>query len=125
MKARYPGKCAGGGDRVTPGDEVVKDKYGWSHPAHVKADIGRDLHRNTHGPAPSFAWTPRPTYDEFDASDHFEAAEARRDRDRANAEYAAGVEDARRYRETRDLFGESYAVAEEYARDLRGLNGDW
>lgn len=41
------------------------------------------------------------------------------------AEYAAGREDAERERFTRDAFGEEYAAAFEFSRDLAGLNGDW
>ncbi len=58
-------------------------------------------------------------------NDRWERAAARRERERDRAEYAAGVEDANRWRFNRDMFGEAYAAAEEYARDLRGLNGDW
>ena len=65
-------------------------------------------------------------YDEIEgrmAADEFDMNAAERDRD--NAEYAAGVEDANRYRFNRDFMGHAYADAEEYARDMRGLNGDW
>lgn len=47
-----------------------------------------------------------------------------RERDRDNAEYAAGVEDANRVRESIALMGEAWTAQNEYERDLRGLNGD-
>ena len=71
---------------------------------------------------PTGGWSDR----EADAAnDEAERREAARERMRDDAEYAAGIEDARRYRENREWFGQEYADAEEYARDMRGLNGDW
>jgi hypothetical protein len=60
-----------------------------------------------------------------DFGDDWERREAARERERNDAEYRAGIEDANRERFNRQVFGEAYAAAEEYARDLRGLNGDW
>jgi hypothetical protein len=40
-------------------------------------------------------------------------------------EYRLGVEDAEREKFNRQMFGEEFAAAEEFARDMRGLNGDW
>lgn len=34
MIARFTGTCLGAGDRVLVGDDIVKDKYGWSHRNH-------------------------------------------------------------------------------------------
>lgn len=119
MKARFPGWCIAGKHKVAAGDEIKRDGAGWSHATHF-------------GPPPSFAWTPRPTYVEPNdrtysgrAAEDFDDWQAARDRARDDAEYAAGIEDAKRERFNRDMFGESYAAAEEYARDMRGLNGEW
>jgi len=53
------------------------------------------------------------------ALDRAEAATERRITRRENAEYAAGERDARRYQANRDLLGEDYAAAEEFAQELR------
>lgn len=122
MQARYSGTCAGGRDPINPGQTIVRDGRGWSHPSHVRAD------RPTWSRPASYAQR------EADAArmrgslnglSNAEVAEARRQRQLDEQEYAAGREDADRWRFNRDMFGESYAAAEEYARDLRGLNGDW
>ena len=46
MKAQFPGKCFGGKDPITPGDEITKDTFGWSHPAHKRAQRTGPLRSN-------------------------------------------------------------------------------
>ena len=106
MRARYPGRDARTGKPIEVGDEIREYGRGWTHA----------------GPPPSFAWTPRPTYD---AIDDFERIDAERDRARDNAEYAAGINDANRWRENRAFFGDAEADRIEFERDMRGLNGEW
>jgi hypothetical protein len=125
MNARFPGKDARTGAPIKVGDEITRYRGGWTI-SGPPASFG------------GFAWTPRPDYsaaahgrryDEINrtigrmAADEFDDAATERARD--DAEYAAGIEDARRESFNRNTFGESYAAAEEYARDLRGLNGEW
>ena len=101
MIARYTGNCRLGRDRIVPGETIVRDGRGWSHQTC--------RHRRPWATVPEPALTR--TVD--------------RDRARDDADYAAGIEDAVRWRFNRDAFGEEFAASEEYARDLRGLNGDW
>lgn len=117
MQAKYPGWCNTGKDKVLPGQIIVRSGRGWRHSSCPvgAASLGRDLARR--------AAYVKPTAGDW--LDDAEIAEARRERERDNAEYAAGVEDANRYRFNRQMFGDAYAAGEEYERDLRGLNGDW
>jgi hypothetical protein len=120
----------GAGDRVRVGDDIVRDKYGWSHPVHKGFAKTYDAPSDTLGPCgcTDYHMADCPTRTGYTAEDRFddwEANQARAERDRDNAEYAAGVEDARRYRFERDTMGEAWAAQNEYERDMRGLNGDW
>lgn len=110
MRANYRGRCADGDD-IEPGDEIVKAGRGWRHRWHNKP-----------GQHPFYGVRVSnvPGYpDEYE--DEGNAAERRM----LDQEYAAGIEDANRERFNRQMFGEEFAAAEEYARDMRGLNGDW
>lgn len=112
MQAKFPGRCPGG-DRIRVGDTIARDGRGrWAHPGHDSRLAVTYAARSAE-------------FDEGYENAKWEAAEARAERNRDEQEYAAGIEDANRERFNRQMFGEAYAAAEEYARDLRGLNGDW
>ena len=108
MRAMFPGKCPGG-DEIKPGDEITKAGRGWAH--------------RFHNPGVHPFFVRRAALGEDDG--HFEDEGNAAERRMMDQEYAAGIEDANRERFNRQMFGESYAAAEEYARDMRGLNGDW
>ncbi len=92
MKARFTGNCLGGKDPVKVGDEIVRDRYGWSHPEHKSVEpLGVSLNRR---PAD---WA------EFD--------EARRERERDEAEYQQGLADGRRYHDEVKAYGRELADA--------------
>lgn len=123
MKARYAGYCRPGDDRIRPGDEVSRyPRVGWAHPrCHAEATRPALVGNAALAAAERYGYADGGG----DPVGDWERVEARRERERMDAEYAAGVEDARRERFNRDMFGEAYAAAEEYARDMAGLNGEW
>lgn len=96
MRARYPGYCRPGDHPVNVGDEVSKyPRVGWVHPrCHAEAT------------RPMVARVD--TYD-GDAVDRWEAAEARRQREHDDAEYAKGVADVERWHAERKVYGAALA----------------
>lgn len=114
MRARYRGWCKPGDHPVVPGDEVSRyARVGWAHPNCQRGPDQWARLNATEGRQAADAW------------DEMEAAAERREREHDDREYALGVADAERYRFNRDFMGQAWADAEEYARDMRGLNGDW
>jgi len=85
MYAKYSGKCRVCGGRIYKGDAIL-----WSRgegARHLSCDPEVDC--------------------------DFEAQEARRERNRMDSEYAAGVADAQRYLDEKKIYGE--ALADEFA----------
>jgi hypothetical protein len=105
FRARFPGKCPGG-DAIRAGDLIeARREGGYRHTACRAAD---------RKPVPVYAFADG----ESDDIGAWERDQALRERQQMDAEYAAGIEDARRWRENSQMFGQ------EFARDMRGLNGD-
>jgi len=110
MAARFPSRCRSCGGKVRVGDPISKRNGAWVH-GSCPAELATVREARLSGSAP---------YEVLE-----ERAIERQRRQRADAEYAAGQEDARREKFNREMFGDAYAAAEEFARDLRGLNGEW
>ncbi len=99
MRAKFPGKCFGRKDAIEPGDNIVKDRYGWSHVGHKSVEpLGVTLAR-------------RPSYVYEDSVDRAEADLGRRERERDEAEYQKGLADGRRYHDEVKAYGRELADA--------------
>jgi len=60
---------------------------------------------------------------EYDAYDEWELEQARRERERDEAEYQQGVAEARTYQQEKELFGEELANQWDMERELRRGDG--
>lgn len=125
MQARFESTCPRCGQRIARAATIARWNGMWAHahcPVLDAAVVGR---RFDHIDETLGRNAANEYLDSLDAQrDQSEADEARRERERDNAEYAAGVQDAIRIREDTALMGEAWSVQNEYERDLRGLNGD-
>jgi hypothetical protein len=117
--AKYPGRCRLCPRRIAIGEPIVRSQSGgYAHEACAIEATEASRYDSMEGVRPEYRMADDPI---LTAERDWETARMERE----NAEYAAGVEDARRYRETSQMFGEAYAAQMEFERDLRGLNGDW
>lgn len=131
--ARYAGTCADCGNPIVVGERIRSYARSYAHVVcpvasvpEYDADAAYERYLEDGGPLAEVIAAEDRYEQEREAMDVglMEMRAARAEREAMDAEYAAGIEDVRRWHENTALFGQAYADAEEYARDMRGLNGD-
>lgn len=103
ITAKYEGTCRRCGGTIHPGERVRWAKGCGTY--HLKENC----------PACQEQEEPPPFDEESAQADAWEEAQARREREQMNAEYAAGVADARRYQADKAMVGE--ALADQWAME--------